>query len=127
MPRRSRPSRRAVPPTYEGSISDPSVVAAIVEQSDAPAALCESIERDVFVVAENRRGIVGFLHYGYAGRAGAHPPVRSALMIASSFCGSLTSFSQRCCTSVGMRDCVRVKPNIARPRLRSRTIGVPTW
>jgi ribosomal protein S18 acetylase RimI-like enzyme len=56
--------RRAVPPTYAGLIDDPAVVEAIVEQSYAPDALRMSIERDVFLVAKNGSGIVGFLHYG---------------------------------------------------------------
>lgn len=56
--------RRAVPPTYEGLISDPSVVTAIVAQSYSTAALRHSIERDIFLVAESRGAIVGFLHYG---------------------------------------------------------------
>jgi ribosomal protein S18 acetylase RimI-like enzyme len=55
---------RAVPPAYEGLIGDPAVLAAIVEQSYRPESLRSAIARDVFLVAENGGGLVGFLHYG---------------------------------------------------------------
>jgi ribosomal protein S18 acetylase RimI-like enzyme len=63
----------AIPETYKEIIADASVMAAIVEQSYATAALTECITRcslaeDAhFLVAEQHRQVLGFLHYDSEG------------------------------------------------------------